>query len=421
MTAAKLLADKYGGGILLVDEFDQVGGNHISLDIGPRSYDIGSFFFYDGSPFLQLFPEIRPLYKEIGLHYVIQRITPTGAVAQYPFDPRSDLFNKGKLEIARVAASVFWSRLTTNQNKNAGSYAQYWLGKRFTETTGLYSYLQRFYGKSPEEIESQFARKRMSWIEKNSRLRNAIRMLRGRKFTAGNSSETLVRPREGFHILYNKVAENLRSNGVDILTGVSLENLQRKNDGCFELHICDPEPKSFKASEVLSTIPVNNALSICGFEPSPTLQTATLTSLFYSFSGKRGFDANVLYNFSETGKWKRLTVMSDFYGKVDDRHHFTVEVIRTTAEMTSQEADADFRSHIMEDLGLLSGDLILEGARVTENAYPVYTEGAEAATEAALAKLRNFGIMSFGRQGGFDYQPTASVSTQVAADKVSRD
>ena len=48
-------------------------------------------------------------------------------------------------------------------------------------------------------------------------------------------------------------------------------------------------------------------------------------------------------------------------------------------------------------------------------AYPIYTERAHQRVSRALSRLRDFGIESFGRQGGFDYQPTARVSTLNAA------
>ena len=41
--------------------------------------------------------------------------------------------------------------------------------------------------------------------------------------------------------------------------------------------------------------------------------------------------------------------------------------------------------------------------------------------ERAVAALSDFGIESFGRQGGFDYQPTARVSTLKAETMLLRD
>ncbi len=75
--------------------------------------------------------------------------------------------------------------------------------------------------------------------------------------------------------------------------------------------------------------------------------------------------------------------------------------------------DREFRDHAGRH-GLFTGDLRLEGTRLTRNFYPVYVAGATKASAVATQRLRDLGILSFGKQGGFDYQPTAWVSAEVA-------
>ena len=64
---------------------------------------------------------------------------------------------------------------------------------------------------------------------------------------------------------------------------------------------------------VVSTIPIDH-VRVCGLQLT-ALPTVTLISLFFSFSGDRGFASSILYNFAHSGAWKRLTVYSDFYGR----------------------------------------------------------------------------------------------------------
>jgi hypothetical protein len=132
------------------------------------------------------------------------------------------------------------------------------------------------------------------------------------------------------------------------------------------------------------------------------LQTVTLISLFFSFSGDRGFKDSILYNFSHTGAWKRLTVYSDFYGLSGGREYFAVEVNADHVLGSVETAEHDFRRHTSEK-GLFAGDLRLEGSNTLSNAYPVYTDKADEQAANAIAALRKLGIESFGRQGGFDY------------------
>jgi hypothetical protein len=58
--------------------------------------------------------------------------------------------------------------------------------------------------------------------------------------------------------------------------------------------------------------------------------------------------------------------------------------------------------------------LQLEGSHTLQTAYPIYVEGAAQRADEAIQSLQHFGVESFGRQGGFDYQPTARVSTLQA-------
>jgi hypothetical protein len=141
--------------------------------------------------------------------------------------------------------------------------------------------------------------------------------------------------------------------------------------------------------------------------------------LYFSFSGERGFTEAILYNFSHTGAWKRLTVYSDFYGRHDDREYFAVEVISNHIKGSVADAEADFRSHVAAN-GLFLGDLRLEGNQFLENAYPIYKDRADRTAAKAIDALKAFGIESFGRQGGFNYQPTARVSTLEAEAALRR-
>jgi hypothetical protein len=142
-------------------------------------------------------------------------------------------------------------------------------------------------------------------------------------------------------------------------------------------------------------------------------------TLFFSFAGDRGFTYSILYNFAHAGSWKRLTVYSDLYGRADGREYFAVEVNADLVSGSVETAEQDFRRHVCEN-GLFAGDLRLEGHHIVSNAYPVYAEGADEQAAKIIAALRARGIESFGRQGGFDYQPTARDTTLKAEAALRR-
>lgn len=409
MISASILLNQGTDKLLLLDEYGELGGNHISRNIGDYSFDIGSFFFQADSPLAMHFPEIMRYY--IPAPYTIGRITPRGAVAPYPFSLKQDVLAAGPLEWVRIGLSLLRARIFENADANALAFTHYWLGRRFTERSGLANYMRRFFGVSPSAIEATFAQKRMRWIKDNASLRKLHALVSRKK---PRPPMQYVRPREGFPHLYGAVGRSIRERGGDIRLGERINAIAREDQG-FRIETAGG---AIRTKNLISTMPIEMVTALCGMEPERGLTTVALISLFYSFAGERGFRKNVLYNFTSDADWKRLTMHSDFYGLANDRSYFSVEVVTRTAEPDFAAADRNFREHIQK-CGLFRGDLRLEGSTLTRNLYPVYTTGSGEAANRAIAKLKDFGIRSFGKQGGFDYQPTAWVSGLVAEKELS--
>jgi protoporphyrinogen oxidase len=407
VSASVLLKQGYRN-VLIVDEYGHIGGNHIDRSIGEYTFDIGSLIFQDDSPLLAHLPEILPLYVPIDPSW--GRLNPQGIVTRYPISIKDDLVAAGPVEWLRIISSVLFARIFRRRLRNARDFAQFWIGARLLHRSGLGRYMERFYGLPAEKIDIRFAEKRMLWIKEHASIRRYLSFPRWLKSAAKSvPNRQLARPREGFTHLYQVAARRLERSGVTFLLGAKMDCLQ-KQDGLFCL---DAGGRRVAASRVVSTIPLERVQEICGMVPEEKLQTVTLISLFFSFSGDRGFEQSILYNFSHTGAWKRLTVYSDFYGLSGGREYFAVEVNADHVFGSVETAAQDFRRHTLEN-GLLAGDLRLEGSHVISNAYPIYTDKADERAANVIAALRALGIESIGRQGGFDYQPTARDTTLKA-------
>lgn len=225
-------------------------------------------------------------------------------------------------------------------------------------------------------------------------VRNLVRrLLQPAAKTVANTQ--LARPREGFAHLYQSSVRRLEKSGVTFLLGEEMQSLQK--DG--EVFFLQTGSRRVAASRVVSTIPLDRIQKLCGMTSNKTLMTVTLISLFFSFSGDRGFKQSILYNFSHTGAWERLTVFSDFYGKFEGRDYFTVEANSDHIFGSIDAAEQDFRRHVSEN-GPFVGDLKLEGSHIVSNAYPVYTRKADKHVAGIIVELRTHGIESIGRQGG---------------------
>jgi hypothetical protein len=408
LVSAVVLLEQGATNILLVDEYPHVGGNHIDRCFGPYTFDVGSLIFQDDSPLLRHFPEL--LHRYLPIKPTWARLNPQGKVTEYPFSIKDDLLAAGPVECARILASAVVARIRRRPLRNAQDFGRYWIGPRLTDP-GLESYLERFFSLPAERIDLKFAEKRMQWISEHASMANLRRRflrLPSRRSATGRRTGSSHGPRDFAH-LYQLAVDRLTASGVTFRLGTPLQSLARTGDG-FQLRIDD---ECYEAHRLVSTIPIERALDLSGLPREGSLPTATLVSLFYSFAGDRGYAESILYNFSHQGAWKRLTTYSDFYGRAEGREFFAVEVIGDQVECSIERAADDFRTHTAKN-GLFVGDLRLEGSLVLTQAYPIYTDGAGDRAERAIASLREFGLESFGRQGGFQYQPTARVSTLEA-------
>ena len=412
LVSASVLAEQGHSKILVVDEYNHVGGNHIDRSYGGYTFDVGSFIFQDDSPLLRHFPELLPLYVPIDPTF--GRLNPQGVVTHYPISIQDDLLAAGPIELSRILLSVAFARLFQRDQTDARSFARYWIGSRLLERSGLEHYMERFYGVKADKIDIGFAQKRMLWIKYHAMVSTYIA-----KWFApsvrGPTNRQLARPKEGFAHLYQAATERLEKCGVTFLLGAKMKGLSKIGN---EFHL-EVGTQRVMSDRLVSTVPIPRLQDLCGIPREQELQTVTLISLFMSFSGTRGFKQSVLFNFSHEGAWKRLTMYSDFYGLVDGREYFGVEVNADHVEESVALAEQNFRKHTEEN-GLFLGDLRLEGSHRLETAYPIYTDQAGERAEKAIAELRARGIESFGRQGGFDYQPTARVSTLQAEAALAR-
>lgn len=409
LVAASVLLSEGVTSVVVIDEYSHVGGNHIHANIGDYTFDVGSLIFQDDSPLLLHFPELLQHYVPVDPAW--SRVTPQGRVTEYPFSLRDDFLGAGLFEMLRITASVIAARIDRRPMRNAYDFARHSLGSRFLRRSGLEHYMERFCGCPIREIDLAFARSRMTWIRDQTTARAiATRFWRALwRIPIAKENTQMVRPRSGFGELYAPVVSSLEARGVRFVLGEKLRSVESSEKG-FEVRTAS---RTERVGRVVSTIPIVHALELAGV-PAPQLPTVTLVSLFYSFMGHREFTDAILYNFTREARWKRLTVYSDFYGEVDGRQYFTVEVVAgPEGSGDCDEADIEFRSHVAGYV-LLDGDLRLEGSHVLKQAYPVYTQGSAALAANARQTLRGLGIESLGRQGAFQYQPTARVSTLEA-------
>ncbi|MEZ5687525.1 MAG: NAD(P)-binding protein [Caenibius sp.] len=413
LSAASILSDKFQN-ILLIDSFPQLGGTQHSIDTNGYTFDIGSYFFYPRSILFERHPTL--LESTLPAPCSSERIRPDGTISSYPFASR-ELREYSLWEKGRFFFSLMNGKLTIWDEKNLEQSCHRMIGKAFYEHSGLSNYVARFYGPDlpAARISPIFVDKRLQFLRNRTRFGSALKTIQEGYFRkvvqpTVQGDVGRVRAEAGFPAMYAPVADDLVRKGVTIKLNQCLQGIRQEKSG-FRVMTSEGE---LRALQIVSTLPIQVLLNLIEKGADFILPSGPLLTLCVSFKGNRGFDGGVLFNFHDQGRWKRLTMHSDFYGLRHNREYFSVEVPVSDNQVVSDtEAFADFLKSVQSH-GLFKGDLQLEDSAYTQFAYPRYELGYEKALDDALAIVDDFGIITAGRQGRFDYLPTSGlISRQV--------
>lgn len=415
LCAARMLVDKGADNLLVLDQYSAPGGNQISKEINGYTFDIGAFYYWPTMPLFQMFPKLQEICLRTPIK--VERIRPAGLVSEYPFSFRDEFLARGPLYWVKALSSILLGRLRQRPIVTAEDYAIHWMGRRLYADLGMRDYIERFFGLPAHQIESQFAEHRMQALASIGRMTywttRAARFLRSITRIAPHSPPEvlLVRPERGMDFMYGTIVDAMRECNVTFRLGEPLHGISKQGD-VFEIHASSG---TVRTRRLISTMPVRQMSEYFDIAAGRDLDCVDLQTIFLSFDGERGFNANILYNWGQSGRWKRLTMHSDYYGLRNGRQYANIEFpMFRKREARPEDLFSDFAASA-RDCGLFRGDLRLEGHMRVEKAYPANTLGASAKAAAAIAALKQLGVQAVGRQGRFDYLPTGEqVVRQVA-------
>lgn len=394
-----------GKRVAILEPFPHLGGNHKSWESDGLTFDIGAFFFTRGGPFLDTFAEVAGRLIDVQPRF--GRLNPKGRLLTYPIKPRELRADLSLLDLALLPLDLLVSRLRHRHQSSAGQFARYYLGNIIYSRTGLKGYIERFFSSDDENVEVDFARKRMRWIADAASVRARFRRSRVRRVESGKV-QAAVRPREGFAEFYDEIGRHLRQDGIEIETGARLETLTRTADG-FRL-VANGRP--IEACRVISTIPMEDTARLLRLPDVKAPRSLDLLTLYARAPERLRTDRDVLFNFTAEGRWKRMTLHSRFYpsGAGD---HMSIEITSRDGAAERPEEHLRTASAQLREAGLIDGELVMLGHQVTGNAYPLHTQGVTAAAEALRARIIACGVELAGRQGNFDYIPSADLAVRL--------
>jgi len=406
LTAAYELS-RAGQSVHVVESYPNAGGNHRSLELGDMTFDIGAIFFWSHMPIFEMFPALRE--NCVPVPWRTERISPDSGVRPYPFDVRSELLGRSPRFIAAAACSLLKARLAGLKRSSADDFLRYYLGEEIRRVSGIDDFIRRFYGLSPEQISFAFASQRMQQIARGTQVATRLRDLAGllgRRMVPAlpDTPVALARPKQGFAAHYMPAISQLEDAGVKFSLDAGDYSISGGRSG-FRV---TSRVGAVRGARLISTIPVEHLAAKLGLDVEAMPQSLSLTTLCCRFEGARGFDGTVLYNFNRSGRWKRLTIHSDYYGRTaEGAEYFCLEAVtdRDSAARPDELFD-DFRV-FADGHDIFRGRLEHVDTMQTDFAYPLYDLDVEARRAAIISTLSDMGIELMGRQGRFQYHPTS--------------
>lgn len=414
----------------ILEKSSVLGGLHQNININNLNYDIGLFLFSNSYGLFEFYPEIADFYVPVNSQQLRSSLTPKGNIDKYPMSIEGYIEDYGLLKFFYACVEIIASKIIYYKRNTLSSWIKYYIGNSIYKDSGLKAYIERLYGTTDENIDIEFAKKRLSAVKRVGSLRtvlsriftlkNVENLFKNDKSNSlqGSTFKTLVRPQEGFGKIYNDIIKNsLRSREVLVYTNCQLKNIKILDKG-FEIEFSDNRKKIY--DNLISTIPLE-ALSLAIGKPLDfQIEYRALCSLFYRFNGNLGYKNAVLNNFTKEGAWKRIITFSKYYGKYEGDDYFAVEItVENNKSINKEQLREKFESHI-KSLGLFQGELKYQGDIVIKNAYPCYTRDLVNKVATTKNYFKELGIDLLGRQGEFDYISAndAIVNAKKLADKI---
>jgi protoporphyrinogen oxidase len=394
-----------GHRIIVIDAETEIGGAHRSRVAGPYTFDVGSIFYEEDALLFRVFPGLRELCPRV--IRVERRLSPEGVLREHPLDPR-EIQGWSLPRRTAALADLAWSRSARKRDGSAEAICLQKLGRHIYEGTGLRDYISRFNHSDPAQIDEEFFFRRMASLDALGQPRRMLPVVwrgliaRGQGVAEGVALR--VRPSEGFEALFDPVRRMLEASGVQFELGATIRRIRREG----ESYVVTTDRGEFRGCCVVSAIPLDTCHRAV-FGTDSGLKSLDNLTLFVSAATISATFGNVVYNFHSKGRWKRATLYSRLYpGLGAGREFLSVEMTLPQGTQPDPEiAFADFAAHLAGlDLGVR--DLRLEGHDVIRSAYPFHLAGEAGAAAPVLKALEEFGIVAVGRQGRFEYLPTAT-------------
>jgi protoporphyrinogen oxidase len=295
LTAGYYLA-KRGEPVLIVEAEDQLGGIAKTVEQDGYRFDLGGHRFFTKAK------EVDDMWHEVLDEEFLERprmsrIYWNKKFLQYPLEGMDVIKKLGPIELTRAGLSYLWAAM---KPKGREDDLETWVSNRFGKR--LYelffkSYTEKVWGVSCSELRAEWAAQRIKDLSFFSAAKAAFFGNKGNKIKSLISS--FHYPRYGPGQLWEAMAREIEKRGGEVRLNATAEKIVVENGKVTKV-IVNGEP--IEPLQVISSLPLRNAVGITEPEPAAEVQTAAKGLRYRDFltvglviDGKDLFPDNWIY------------------------------------------------------------------------------------------------------------------------------
>ena len=388
LTAAYILAARYGITSTILEADDIVGGISRTVERDGWRFDIGGHRFFTKVKEVEaLWHEILP-DEDFMLRPRMSRIYYNGKYYDYPLKPMNALGNLGLIEAIRCVASYAWARVSPPKDQ---STLEGWIVSRFGWR--LYNhffktYNEKLWGVPVNKLPSDFAAQRI----KNLSLWNAVvngLMPKRKQKTITSLIEEFQYPKYGPGMMWERCRDLVVKMGCKIEMNTRVAQIKHTNGRATSVvaRRKDGTETEYPASHVISSMPISQLLKAMEptappeiFRAADDLHYRDFLTVALVVPEKYSFPDNWIYVHSkdvQVGRIQNFGSWSPYLVK-EGRTCLGLEFFVFEGDKTWNKPDAELieqGKRELEILGLVTPDKVEAGYVVRmPKAYPFYDE-----------------------------------------------
>lgn len=433
LAAGYELAGK-GRKVTILEKDTIVGGISKTVCHDGFRFDIG------GHRFFTKIERVNELWhKVLGGEFLtrprLSRIYYKNRFFNYPLKPANALTGLGLADSAAIFASYLSSKI--NPYKQEDTFEQ-WVSNRFGKKLyGIFfkTYTEKVWGIPCDQIEAEWAAQRIKGLSLSSAVKAAL-------FGGGKNIKTLIEkfdyPKYGPGQMYEKMAEDIRRMGSEVLIGINADGFEVCDGKITAVTTTDMKGQKnrFECSDVIASMPLTELVGrLAGENDKDTLKAAeslsyrALITVNLMMDRKESFPDTWIYVHSPDVKVGRVQCFknwSKYMVPGENVSSLGLEYFCSEGDELWNAGDEQLVSLAKQEIDklcLADSDSVFDAFVVRcEKTYPVYSRDYRRHVEVLKKFVGKFeNLQCTGRNGMFKYNNMdhSILSGLMAADNIA--